>query len=165
MIRTLAINGNEGSYDEPSFLLTENEGLLIVIKDLPKVKNGIYYFVASHGEYSQTTCLNSVKTVVVSPEWIEKGGVNPLLATIELRDKTGRIVLKTYDVEPLEVKKTTAGKEYYSAVKRIETENEMLRVLVGTFDARLARLEKRVECYEKNGVELIFEEEGVERND
>ena len=165
MIRALTINGNEGRYDEPSFLLTENEGLLIVVKDLPKVKNGVYYFVATHGEYTQTTCLNGIKTVVLSPEWLEKGAINPLLATIELRDKTGRTVLGTYDVEPLEVKKTTAGKEYYSAVERITTENELLRGYFKSFNARLEQLEKRVEGYEKNGIELIFEEEGVESND
>lgn len=48
--------------------------------------------------------------------------------------------------------------ELYGELQKLKT--ELLKR-----DAKLSQLEKRVESYEKNGIELVFEEEGVENND
>lgn len=161
MTRIITIQGKEGRFDVPSFVLSENEDLHITI-NAPIARNGVYYYIVNHGEYTRRICLKGIQTVVLPAEWLNKGGTSPLISELELRDKTGVVVYRKYDIEPLEIRKAAVGMEYISGVQKVETENAELRVAFEALKRRFDALEARVSGYETNGVELIPEvdEEG-----
>ena len=151
MTRYIAFQNNEGRYNVPSFFLSDNEDLLIVIHT-PEIKtDGVFYFIAKKGDKTRTYCLRACKTVVIPADWLIAGKDEPLISSIELRNKTGELVIKKYEVEPLILNRCDVGTEYISAVQRIEKENAELRKLYND-------LAQRVRSYETNGIELDFED-------
>ena len=158
MLRTITFQNSEGKYDVPSFLLTENEHLVMAIH-LPPRKHGSNYFLnLEHGESKRTISLRDQATVVLDPEWLEQGGDKPLLASLELRNHNGNIVYKRYNIEPLTVTKTAVGTEYFSYVQAVEKKNAELQGEVDKLKLLYEALVLRVESYEQNGIELVFED-------
>ena len=161
MKRVITINGREGRYDCPSFLLTENQSLTISV-NAPEARNGSYYLTYTQGEHKRTICLKGVHSVVLPAQWLLEGDDSPLLGVLELRDTMGVAVYNRYYIEPLEVVRTGGGIECYASVQRIEAENAELRAKLADMDKRFIALEARVYEYENNGVEIQPEyEEGV----
>lgn len=152
MTRYIAFQKDGGRYNVPQFVLANNEDLVIAIH-VPNVKiDGVFYFCITHGKRTRAYSLNTCNVVNIPADWIALGEDEPILSTLELRNKTGETLLKTFDVEPLIIKKHVNGNtEFFSAIQRIEQENAELRKLYDT-------LKKRVETYETSGIELDFEE-------
>ncbi len=143
MTRVITINGRTGRFDVPSFTLSDNENLQIKIC-LPKARNGFYRFVARHGNELKRVALTSDLSVELTADWLKQGGTAPIVCELELRDRSGVVVYKKYNVEALEIKASDVGMEYFSAVQAIEKENAELRKELGEVKAELADVKKIV---------------------
>lgn len=141
MNRKIIFKGREGYFDVPSFTLSNNESLRIEI-GLPMARNGFYCFVARHGNELKRVALTSDLSVELTADWLKQGGTAPIVCELELRDRSGVVVYKKYNVEPLEIKESDVGMEYFSAVQAIERENAELRKELGTVKAELADVKK-----------------------
>lgn len=144
MNRKIIFTGREGRFDVPFFTLSDNESLQIEI-DLPKAQNGIYYFTARHGKALKRVALVGNLIVELPSDWLKQGGIEPILCELEIRDRSGVVVYKKYNVEPLEIKESEAGTEYFAAVQAIERENAELRKELGEVKAALAEVKKILE--------------------
>lgn len=158
MKRVITINGREGRYDCPSFILAENQSLTISV-NAPQARSGSYYLTYTQGERKRTICLKGVHSVVLPAQWLLEGDDSPLLGVLELRDTMGVAVYNRYFIEPLEVVRTKVGIECFASVQKVEAENAELRGIITEMDKRFASLELRVYEYEKNGVEIQPEDE------
>ena len=143
MNRKIIFNGREGRFDVPFFALSENENLQIKI-DLPQPQNGAYYFAARHGKVLKRVALTGNLVVELTADWLKQGGVEPIVCEIELRDRSGMVVYKKYNVEPLEIKESEVGMEYFAAVQAVERENAALRTELGEIKAKFIALEEIV---------------------
>ena len=144
MKRKIIFNGREGRFDVPFFTLSENENLQIEI-GLPQPQNGTYYFAARHGKALKRVALTGgVLVAELTADWLKQGGVEPIVCEIELRDRSGMVVYKKYNVEPLEIKESEVGMEYFAAVQAVERENAALRTELGEIKAKFAELEEIV---------------------
>ena len=141
MYRKIIFNGHEGRFDVPFFTLSENENLQIEIA-LQQPQNGVYYFMARRGKVLKRVALTGILAVELSADWLNQGGVEPIICELELRDRSGVVVYKKYNVEPLELKESEAGPEYYAAVQAVERENAKLRKELGELKAELADVKK-----------------------
>ena len=157
MTRVLTIVGREGRFDVPLFTLSDNESLFIKV-NAPRINRGVYYFVARHGEFLMNFRLGNSITVELTSTHLKKGGGEPLISTLEWRDETGTVVYKKYNIEPLEIQQKEVGLECYAAVQKIEIENMKIYAMMEEFKGELAKLTKRVEGYEQNGIELVPDE-------
>lgn len=144
MKRRIIFNGREGRFDVPFFTLSDNENLQIKI-DLPVLQNGVYYFTARHGQVSTRLELTGNLIVELTADWLKQGGIEPILCELDIRDRSGVVVYKKYNVEPLEIKESEAGTEYFAAVQAIERENAKLRKELGEVKAALAEVKKILE--------------------
>ena len=143
MNRKIIFNGREGRFDVPFFTLSENENLQIEI-GLPQPQNGAYYFAARHGKALKRVALTGHLVVELTVDWLKQGGAEPIVCEIELRDRSGMVVYKKYNVEPLEIKEAEVGTEYFAAVQAVERENEALRMELSETKAELAEVKKIV---------------------
>ena len=141
MIRKITFKGREGRFDVPSFTLSDNEDLRIDIA-LPIEKGRVYYFKARHGAELKRVVLTSDLSVELTADWLKQGGTAPIVCELELRDRSGVVVYKKYNVEALEIKESDVGMEYFSAVQAIEKENAELRKELGDVKAELADVKK-----------------------
>ena len=141
MKRKIIFNGSEGRFDVPFFTLSDNENLQIEIA-LQQPQNGVYYFAARRGKVLKRVALTGILAVELSADWLNQGGVEPIICELELRDRSGVVVYKKYNVEPLELKESEAGTEYYAAVQAVERENAELRKELGELKAELADVKK-----------------------
>lgn len=139
MNRKIIFNGREGRFDVPFFTLSDNESLQIEIALQPP-KNCVYYFLARHGEALKRVALTGVLVVELTADWLKQGGTEPIICELELRDKSGVVLYKKYNVEPLEIKETEPGTEYCAAVQAVEKENAELRKQLGEVRAELGEL-------------------------
>ena len=163
MERTINFEGRKGRFDVPSFTLSDNENLCIKI-GLPVARNGVYYFKARHGEELKRVALTSNLSVELTADWLKQGGTAPIVCELELRDRSGVVVYKKYNVEALEIKVSDVGMEYFSAVQTIERENAELRKELGEVKAELADVKKIVAAIpaeiEKAKKEAVIEAAG-----
>ena len=144
MNRKIIFNGREGRFDVPFFTLSDNESLQIEI-DLPQAQNGVYYFVARRGKALKRVALTGgVLVAELTADWLNQGGLEPIICEIELRDRSGMVVYEKYNVEPLEIKESEVGTEYFAAVQAVERENAALRTELGEIKAKFAALEEIV---------------------
>ena len=144
MNRKIIFNGREGRFDVPFFTLSDNENLQIKI-DLPLIQNRAYYFVARHGKALKRVALVGNLIVELTADWLKQGGIEPILCELELRDMSGVVVYKKYNIEPLEIKEAEIGTEYFAAVQAVERENAELRKELGEVKAEFSELKKIVE--------------------
>ena len=163
MNRKIIFKGREGRFDVPSFTLSDNENLQIEI-GLPLARNGVYYFKARHGNELKRVALTGHPSVELTAEWLNRGGTAPLVCELELRDSSGVVVYKKYNIESLEIKTSDVGMEYFSAVQAIEKENAELRKELGEVKAELAEIKRIVEgvpaAIEKAKKEAVIEAAG-----
>ena len=144
MNRKIIFKGSEGRFDVPFFTLSDNENLQIKI-ELPIVQNRVYYFVARHGKALKRVALTGNLIVELPADWLKQGGTEPILCELELRDRSGVVVYKKYNVEPLEIKEAEVGTEYFAAVQAVEKENAELRKELGEIKENFAALKNIVE--------------------
>ena len=141
MKRTITINGNEGRWDTPLFVLTDNDSLVIDIA-LPTITNGIYRFIATHGSQKKHVTLGHKSIVELSADWLKAGGEEPLCSQLQVYDKTGTVVYRSYDIEPLKIRVCECGTEYFAAVQAVEKENAKLRKELGEVKADIAEVKR-----------------------
>ena len=161
MIRTITISGRTGVYKTPSFLLTETEPLTIRFYGLC-MRSGRFVATVVHGEQRKTVFLDKNAGFDLFPEWLQKGGENPLEIFLELRDFSGLKILipsakdkndtSGFFIEPLKIEKTEDGYNMVAWLKEIETKFKNL-------DTRVRTMENSLSEFEDDGVPLIFEEE------
>lgn len=140
MDRKIIFKGREGRFDVPSFTLSDNENLRIEI-GLPLARNAVYYFVARHGNELKRIALTGKPSVELTADWLNRGGTAPIVCELELRDRSGVVVYKKYNIEPLEIKGTDVGMEYFSAVQAVEKEIAELRKEFDEFKLKFNRME------------------------
>lgn len=126
MYRKIIFNGHEGRFDVPFFTLSDNESLNIGIA-LSTPKDCSIYFTAKHGEATKRVKMSENSIVELSPDWLKQGGAAPILCEIEIRDQSGIVVYKKYNVEPLNAKSSDIGMEYVASVQKLEEETETLK--------------------------------------
>ena len=163
MNRKIIFKGREGRFDVPSFTLSDNENLRIEI-GLPLARNGVYYFKARHGNELKRIALMEHPSVELTADWLKQGGTAPIVCELELRDRSGVVVYKKYNVEALEIKASDVGMEYFSAVQAVEKENAELRKELGEVKEELADMKRIVEgvpdAIEKAKKEAVIEAAG-----
>lgn len=159
MIRTITMRGRTGLYDNPSFLITDNDPLTLKL-NLPIIRDGKYVAKLKHGDMEKTVSLDKEMIVDVETEWLKKGGENPLEVFLELRDNSGTKVLirsartRTdrggYFIEPLKIEAVDDGWSALSLLKDFESRICML-------EQKNEELSNRIAAFEDHGVELITE--------
>ncbi len=159
----IIIKGREGRFNVPFFTLSDNESLHIKI-GAPVQNIGSYYFLIQHGKAVKREILNSPMTVELTAEWLKKGGTEPIVCELELRDRSGVVVYKKYNIEALEIKESKVGTEYFAGIQKLEKENVDLRKELGEVKTELAELKKMVTCIptaiEKAKKEAVIEAAG-----
>ena len=143
MKRVLRFNKKEGRYDVPSFTLCNNDALTIEVV-APAAVNGVYYFTAVHGEQIKRVVLAGRMSLSLSPDWLSKGGVEPLLCELELRDKAGVVTYERYEAEPLLLKRVEVGREFLASVQAIEARQKTLESDIQSLKEEFQELKKVV---------------------
>lgn len=160
MKRKIIIKNGEGRYDTPLFALSDNENLKITI-DIPFPKNGIYRYMAQHGHEKMCIVLGDKLTVELSAEWLKKGGVEPIISTLEYCDRTGTVIYKKYNIEPLNVIERDVNKEYSAAIQALEKafaefKEERARDLE-IFNDSIDQINDKLQQFEDDGVPVLTE--------
>lgn len=171
MVRIINFIGRRGTYDLPTFLLTENEVLTLKFMGLD-VTLGRYVVTVRHGTQSKTYYLSTAMTVDIMPEWLAVNGEKPLEVFIELRDNTGTKTLiqsakSTYDqmgfyIEPLKLEKVGKNFSMVAWLQRLESlineSNAKIDKQFAVAEKELTDIKTKLAEYENNGVPLAFED-------
>lgn len=123
--RKVTFNGLEGVYDAARFTVGNNENLSIAF-GLPTIKYERYHIIVSRGSEVRKFTATANPTISLSSEWLNETVGNPVIIRIELRDWTGSIVYKTYNVEPLIEETIDGASVYFGAVKDLYKQVENL---------------------------------------
>ena len=147
MIRTLTLKGRQGRFDEPTFILSENQSLKIsvVAKDEPLLNK--YKLTARHGNLVKTFTLSKEMVATFPPEWLSANAEN-IEFSLALLDNKERIVLKDdFEIEPLKIVNLDGNFTFSAEVQRLIAWQE-------EHGKALEELKKRFDHYENNGVSL-----------
>jgi hypothetical protein len=147
MIRTLTLKGRQGRFDEPTFILSENQSLKIsvVAKDEPLLNK--YKLTARHGNLVKTFTLSKEMVATFPPEWLSSNAEN-IEFSLALLDNKERIVLKDdFEIEPLKIVNLDGNFTFSAEVQRLIAWQE-------EHGKALEELKKRFDQYENNGVNL-----------
>lgn len=153
MKRILTIKGRMGRFDEPSFLLAENEPLCVLFYFPEEIRIGNYLVVARHGNASKKTfTLGEDKLVKLSADWLQQGGTENVEFSLCLTNQKGtRIVKDDYMIEPLKIQNVDGNFIATATIFEMEKRQAVL-------EEKVLALEERVAEYENGGTELKFEE-------
>lgn len=160
MERILTVSGGIGKFDSPEFITSTEESLSIKLVVKNEVREGVYRVLFKHGNADIIEKqIKPNQTMVLFPSWIKKGGNAPIeISMYFLTRDCAKIVNDNYQIEPLSVNTIEGNFEYSSLVQ----------ALIHRFDRlenRFVELEKRVQEYETNGIELIAETETITDNE
>ena len=153
MERILTIKGSVGKFDVPHFLSADNEGVTVTLSTPEETRIGVYRLVIRHGNAEiLNKSIRSGQTVYLSPEWIKSGGNENVEFSLILVSQDGaRIIKDNYKIEPLKIESVNGNFAFCALVQSLADGQKRL-------EERFSALEKRVEEYETNGIELISEE-------
>ena len=154
MKRTITIKGRTGVYDEPFFLLSQNEDLTISFNFQDEIHLRSFRAVVRHGIAGKRIyTIRKGEDITLPAEWLNAGGADFVEISLVLLNSDGTAVVKSdYAIEPLKVSSIDGDFEYTAQLQEI----------LGKIDKQEERfkiLEKRVQEYESNGVELTAENE------
>lgn len=152
MIRILNIKGREGRFDEPSFIISENENLIIKVVLVDERRVNRFRLIVKHGNLQKTVTLAKNESVEFSPDWLKENAENLEFSLMYLNPSESAVIKDDYHIEPLKLQ-TLEGNFIFSAIvqdfeKRLSEQ-----------ERRFKNLEKRVQEYETNGVTLTPEED------
>lgn len=171
MIRTINFIGRRGTFDLPSFLITENEPLTIKLEGLDATL-GKYVLTIRQGEKEKTMYLSNIMSLDIPAEWLKSSDVNyPIEVFLELRDNAGTRVLissaKTptdqtgFYIEPLKLERVDKAWSMVAWLQRVEREIEAIKLNQKLTDAATLAYFKKIEDkfteYEDKGVPLPVE--------
>ena len=123
--RKVTFNGVEGTYDAARFTVGNNDTLSIAF-DLPTVKYERYHIIVTRGSEIQRFTATTSPAISLSSEWLSKTAGNPVIIRIEVRDWTGGIIYKTYNVEPLIEEVIGNSSIYFGAVQELQRQVDTL---------------------------------------
>lgn len=154
MERVITIVGRTGRFDEPSFLLTENEDLKIRFKFLSDKTVGRYVVVVRHGiAPKKTFSLTEDKSVLLPSDWLNKGGTDTVDFELQLLNKTETAILKSdYAVESLIVSNEYGTFKATAEMQFLERKVDELQDKINSLEQVIGKLTERVEDYENNGI-------------
>lgn len=154
MERILTIKGSVGKFDVPYFVASDNEGITITLSTPEETRIGIYRLVIRHGNAEiLNKSIRSGQSIHLTSEWLKLGEDENVEFSLMFVSQDGaRIIKDNYKIEPLKVESVNGNFSFCSWVDSIVKRCEEL-------DKRFLELKKRVEEYEKNGIELISEED------
>lgn len=152
MIRVLNVKGREGRFDEPSFIISENENLIVKVVIMDERRVNRFRLVVKHGNLKKTVTLAKNESVEFSPDWLKENAENLDFSLMYLNPSESAVIKDDYHIEPLKLQ-TLEGNFIFSAIvqdfeKRLSEQ-----------ERRFKNLEKRVQEYETNGVTLTPEED------
>lgn len=157
MKRTINFIGRRGTFDLPSFLITENEPLTLKLNGLDS-KLGKYVLTFKHGDEKGTVYLSNTMSVDVPIEYLKVNN-EPIELFLELRDIAGTKVLihtaKTptdctgFYIEPLKLERVEEGWSLVAWLQEAETEMQKL-------GDELKCMKQKLLQFESNGIPLTF---------
>ena len=152
MERILKIKGRAGLFDTPSFLMAENESLVIKCDFTDEIRRGRFRLVVRHGEKKQTFSLAKTDSVVISPEWMKQSLENLDFSLVLLNETESAVIKDDYQIEPLKLETVDGNFTFTAMVQEIiQRQDEQER--------RMAALEERLSAYDETGVPLTAETE------
>ncbi|MBQ7912898.1 MAG: hypothetical protein IJ308_04020 [Clostridia bacterium] len=160
MKRTITIKGREGRFDEPSFLISDNESLTIKFSFPSEIRTRRYRVVIRHGAASKmTVTLGEERSVTLSPEWLKEGGTEPVeFSLVYLNANATAVIKDDYLIEPLKIQRVDGNFAYTAVISDL---CEKVAVLEDLYRKELAAKEKilvELKEYVDNGAELVPEE-------
>lgn len=172
MIRTINFIGRRGTFDLPSFLITENEPLTLKFAGLD-ARLGKYVATIRHGAEVKTVYLSNIMSLDIPAEWLFAANVNqPIEVFLELRDHAGTRILipsaKTptdqhgFCIEPLKLERVDGAWSMVAWLQRIESEIAALKAAqtqtAAATSKRFEAVEDKLSEYEEKGIPLLFED-------
>ena len=103
MIRVLNIKGREGRFDEPSFIISENEHLIIKVVIADERRTNRFRLVVKHGNLKKTVTLAKNESVEFSPEWLKANAENLDFSLMYLNSSESAVIKDDYHIEPLKL--------------------------------------------------------------
>lgn len=149
MERKLKLKGGTGLFDAPSFILTDNEPLTITL-ETDEIRFGRYVMTVKNGEKTKTVLLGNDNVLHLTANWLNGGGETLDFSLKMLNHTQTAVVKEGYNIEPLRVERIAGDCTFTGIVQELQAKLRQQ-------SERLSTLEKRVSEYEKNGVELIPE--------
>ena len=159
MKRTLTFKGREGRFDEPSFILAENDDLEIQVLFPDEIRVGRYRLVAKHGTNEKTFVLGDDKEIVLPAKWLKLGeDENVEFALVLLNVAETAVIKDDYMVEPLKVQHVDGVFVYTPIIQTIlKYLKELKELYQKELNAKNEILDKLKE-YVDNGAELPVNE-------
>lgn len=154
MERILTIKGSVGKFDVPYFAASDNEGVTVTLSTPEETRIGVYRLVIKHGNAEiLNKSIRSGQSIHLTSEWLKSGKNENIEFSLILVSQDGaRVIKDNYKIEPLKIESVDGNFSFCSWVEAMAKRCEEL-------DKRFLELKKRVEEYEKNGIELISEED------
>lgn len=148
MIRTLKIDGRTGTFDIPSFLLSENEHLTIRIVITGEIYVGKYRLIVKHGDDKRTISLKNFPEITLPAEWLNKSSENLEFSLVLLDVDETKVIKDDYNIEPLKIEKIGGNFAFTAQVQEFEKRQ-------AEFDKKLVELYEKLSQFEREGVELM----------
>ena len=151
MKRVLTVKDRTGTFDIPSFLMTENDSLQIKLEIKNELRLGRFRLVVRHGEQKKAFTLSQNETIELCSGWLSKSTENLEFSLVYLNVTETAVLKDDYMIEPLKMESITGNFAFTALLQEIEAQqNEQER--------RIVALEEKIKEYENEGVPLVFEE-------
>lgn len=151
MKRVLTVKDRTGTFDIPSFLMTENDSLQIKLEIKNELRLGRFRLVVRHGEQKRAFTLSQDETIELCSGWLSKSTENLEFSLVYLNATETAVLKDDYMIEPLKMESINGNFAFTALLQEIETrQNEQER--------RIVALEEKIKEYENEGVPLVFEE-------
>lgn len=151
MTRVLTIKGRTGLFDNPSFLLSENESLKIKVVIKGETRVGCFRFCVKQGKHEKVYSLKKTDEIELHPIWIKQSAENLEFSLLFLNETETEILKNDYQIEPLKLENVNGNYAYTSILQEVIEKQK-------TLDKRLLIAEEKIRSFEDNGVPLAFEE-------
>ena len=143
-------NDKEGRFNIPSFILRDNEGLDIEFA-LPIAKNLVYIANISNGKTNKRISLSTHLSVALTPEWL-KECKDKLTIDLSLRDRSGLVVYKKYNIEPLNIVQENADITATASIQDLEMRLQVAEMKIKAVEEFIRAVPMIIENAKKEAV-------------
>ena len=151
MERILTIKGRTGYFDTPSFLVSENENLVIKINIVDEIRIGKFRLLVRHGKHVKQYALSKTDEITLSPVWLKMSEENIEFSLVFLNATETEVLKNDYQIEPLKLETVDGNFVFTAWLQELEQKQKEL-------DARLLVAEGKIASFENEGVPIAFEE-------
>lgn len=151
MERILTIKGRTGYFDTPSFLVSENENLVIKINIVDEIRIGKFRLIVKHGKHVKQYALSKTDEITLSPVWLKMSEENIEFSLVFLNATETEVLKNDYQIEPLKLETVDGNFVFTAWLQELEQKQKEL-------DARLLVAEEKIASFENEGVPIAFEE-------